>query len=190
MSGQTQADYTVRAYQFADRNWPWAGPMFLWNLNWSLYPPGVNAWCSHMRWFSVLRADGTPVPVFHSVANMPRRYSDYLPRMTLYAHDMTVEVSAYCPVTVLVGTFDVANGGYPGTFSATVEGIAPPGGPVLDVFPQVARSGDTVQIYADTTGLEPGLHTIYINVTATIDGQTVGETIQGYIVVNEVVGDC
>ena len=189
--GQTQADYTVRAYQWADRNWPWAGPMFLWNLNWSLYPHGVDPLCSHMRWFSVLRADGSTLPVFNSVANMPRRYSDYQPSLTLYAPDLTAEASLYCPGSVLVGEVGVANGGYPaGGFRATVEAVAPPGGPALSVYPEAVRSGDMVQVYADTTGLDPGLHTIYINVTATINGETVGETIQGYLVVNEDGGGC
>ncbi len=58
VSGQTQADYTVRAFDWADRHWPWAGPMFLWNLNWALYPPGISPLCSHMRWFSILRQQG------------------------------------------------------------------------------------------------------------------------------------
>ncbi len=190
VSGQIQADYTVRAYQYADRNWPWAGPMFLWNLNWSLYPHGVDPLCSHMRWFSILRSDGSPLPVFHRVANMPRRYSDYQPRLTLYAQDMTAEVSLYCPASVLVGEVVIGNSGYPGSFRGTVEAVAPPGGPALAVYPETVRSGDSVQVYADTTGLDPGLHTIFVNVTATIDGEIVGETIQGYIVVNDIAGGC
>ena len=190
VSGQTQADYTVRAYAYADRNWPWAGPMFLWNLNWSLYPHGVDPLCSHMRWFSVLRSDGSTLPVFERVANMSRRYSDYQPQLTLYGGDMTAEVSVYCPASVMVGEVVVAHSGYPGSFRATVDAVAPPGGPVLSVYPEDVRSGDAVQVYADTTGLDVGLHTIYINVTATIDNQTVGETIQGYIVVNTVEGGC
>lgn len=190
VSGQAQADYTVRAYQWADRNWPWAGPMFLWNLNWSLYPYGVDPLCSHMRWFSVLRADGSPLPVFHSVANMPRRYSAYQPQLTLFAEHMTAEASVYCPGSVLVGEIHIANSGYPGSFRGVVEAVAPPGGPALSVYPESVRSGDLVQVYADTTGLDPGLHAIFVNVTATISGETVGETIQGYIVVTDVAGGC
>ncbi len=191
VSGEAQADYTVRAFQYADRHWPWAGPTFLWNLNWSLYPPEANPLCNHMRWFSILRRDGSTLPVFNSVANMPRRYSDYLPQLTLYARDMTAEASVYCPASILVGEVVVANGGYPGSrFDATVQALAPPGGPVLSVYPDSVRSGDTVQVYADTTGLDPGLHMIVVNVTATINGEVVGETIQGFIVINEVAGGC
>ena len=39
-------------------------------------------------------------------------------------------------------------------------------------------NGDRVQVYAGTTGLPPGLHTIYVNVTATIGEQMVAETIR------------
>ena len=183
VSGQTQADYTVRAFDYADRHWPWAGPMFLWNLNWSLYPPEVNAWCSHMRWFSVLRADGSLLPVFNRVSAMPRRVSDYLPHLTLYAQDMSVQTSVNCPGSVDVGTFDVVNSGYPGRFTADVQAVSPPGGPALEVYPPRVRNGDTVQVYADTTALPPGLHVIFVNVTTTIGDQFVAEMIQGYIVV-------
>jgi hypothetical protein len=185
VSGQTQADYTVRAFNWADRHWPWAGPMFLWNLNWALYPPGVNPLCSHMRWFSVLKSDGTPLPVFNAVAAMRHRYSDYLPRLTIYAENMTVETSIDCPGDVLVGEFKVVNSGYPGSFRARIEAVSPPGGPAVEVYPASVRAGDTVQVYADTTGLPLGLNVIYINTEATIGARTVSQMIQGYIVVTE-----
>jgi hypothetical protein len=190
VSGQTQAAYTVRAFDWADRHWAWAGPMFLWNLNWSLYPPDVNALCSHMRWFSVLRRDGSTLPVFDRVAGMPHRPSDYLPRMTLYAQNMTVETSAFCPGSVMVGEFTVLNTGYPGAFTASVQAAAPPGGPEVEVYPPTVDSGDTVQVFADTETLPPGLHVIYVNVTATVDDQMMAQAIQGYIVVNDVQGGC
>jgi hypothetical protein len=185
VSGQTQADYTVRAYQWADLHWAWAGPMFLWNLNWALYTTGINPLCSHMRWFSVLRGDGSPLPVFQNVASMPHRFSDYLPRLTIYAENMTVETSARCEGAVQVGEFKVLNSGYPGSFTATVSASVPPGGPEIEFVPETVSNGDTVQVFADTEELEPGLHIVFINVTATIGEELVGEAIQGYIVVND-----
>jgi len=190
VSAQTQADYTVRAFDWADRHWPWAGPMFLWNLNWALYPPGINPMCSHMRWFSILRNDGSPLPVYERVAGMPRRYSDYLPSLTIYAHNMTVEVSVECPASVMVGEFEIVNSGYPGSFSARVEPVTPPGGPEVEVFPPTARNGETVQVFADTNGLSPGLHIIYVNAQADIGERTMSEMIQGYIVITDEAGGC
>lgn len=190
VSGQTQADYTARAFDWADRHWPWAGPMFLWNLNWSLFPHDVEPPCSHMRWFSVLRGDGSTLPVFERVASMPRRTSDYLPRLTLYAEQMTAEASVACPASIQVGEFDVVNSGYPGSFTATVEAPVSPVGPAVEVFPPEVRSGESVSVYADTTGLAPGVYTVYVNVTTTIDNDLVSEMIQGYIVVRQDAALC
>jgi hypothetical protein len=50
-----QADYLTRAFQYADENWPWMGPMFVWNLDWYDY-----GWlCDPARYFSVLKIDYT-----------------------------------------------------------------------------------------------------------------------------------
>ena len=183
VSGDTQADYTVRAYRWADSNWEWAGPMFLWNLNWSYYPPDNTPMCSHMRWFSLLRQDGSPTATFNGVATMPRGVSDYLPKLMIDAPNMTVETPQSCPGAILVGEFRVLNGGYPGQFTAEVKAAVPPGGPEVEVQPATVTNGDTVQVFADTETLPPGLHTIYLNVSAQIGDTIVAETIQGYIVV-------
>jgi len=190
VSGDTQADYTIRAIEWADRHWPWVGPVFVWNLNWSLYPYGVDPLCSHMRWFSVLRQDGTPTPTFYRLAAMPRRYSDYTPQMTIFAEYMTAEASTACPGSVLVGEFTLANTGYPGTFTATIEPAVPPGGPLVEVYPTSARAGDTVQVYADTNGLSAGQHTVFINVSAAIGEDIIAQSVQGYIVVRNDPGAC
>ncbi len=190
VSGQTQADYTARAFDWADRYWPWAGPMFLWNLNWSLYPDNIAPPCSHMRWFSLLRRDGSHVPLFDRVASMPRRFSDYLPQLTIYAQNMTIETSQYCPGSVMVGEFKVLNTGYPGSFKADIQAVGPPGGPLIDVYPPTVTSGDTVQIFADTTGLTTGMYIIYVNVSATINEEVVAQMIQGYVVISDIMGGC
>jgi hypothetical protein len=188
VSAKTQADYTVRAFDWADRYWPWAGPMFLWNLNFSLYGPETLSMCSHMRWFSVLRSDGSPLPVFSRVATMPRRPSNYLPQLTLYTQSMTIETGPECPGLILVGEFQVLNSGYPGAFIAEVQAVSPPGGPTVEVMPTTVSSGDTVQVFANTEKLIPGLYIIYVNVTATIEDQNVSQALQGYIVVDQSKG--
>lgn len=66
LDGNTQADYILRAFQYASR-WPWSGPLFLWNLNWSQLPESALDRCSHMRWFSLLRADGSPTPALQQL---------------------------------------------------------------------------------------------------------------------------
>ena len=46
-----QADYLAAAYEYADENWPWMGPMFLFNLDCgSVY---WYAACDPVRWYSI-----------------------------------------------------------------------------------------------------------------------------------------
>ncbi|MBI5930242.1 MAG: hypothetical protein HY862_13100 [Chloroflexi bacterium] len=192
VSGQTQADYIVRAFDFADKNWAWAGPMFLWNLNWSMLGPGVLSQCNHMRWFSILRSDGQPTLALNSVAAMPRRPVREMAEMTLVAmDDMTVEIGYSCPAIVEVGQFQIRNTGYPGTgFDATIEPAISLSGPEVTVSPAIAASDDVITVYADTTGLTAGLYVIYINVDSEISGAIVSQNIRGYVVVTDSFSDC
>lgn len=77
-----QADYLVRAYRYADANWPWMGPMFLFNLDF-----GAVDWyerCDPIRWYSLLyRTDPTampPPPIVARPAFQALREMDKYPR--------------------------------------------------------------------------------------------------------------
>ncbi|HET8631378.1 MAG TPA: cellulase family glycosylhydrolase [Thermomicrobiales bacterium] len=75
ISEQQQADYIVRAFQYARAHWhgddpkdsfrEWIGVMFLWNLNYSTIP-GSQPTDEKATW-SLLRPDGTPRPAFGAV---------------------------------------------------------------------------------------------------------------------------
>lgn len=190
VDGQTQADYIARAYAFADRYWVWAGPMFLWNLNFSQRAnDGSLAPCSHMRWFGLLKFNGTPTLAFDRVASMPKRYSRYLPIMTLYSDPMTLEIGQGCRGRYEVGEFTVANTGYPGGFTATIEPANAPLLPLVEVSSESARSGEDVTLFITTTGMSPGLHIVYVNVRASIGGQLVAQNLRGFVIVQE-TGQC
>jgi ABC-type Fe3+-hydroxamate transport system substrate-binding protein len=63
VSRNRQAEYVVKAYDFAAKNWPWMGPMFLWNYDFSLsdqYPDP----CEQMKFFSMLDEQGKERPLF------------------------------------------------------------------------------------------------------------------------------
>ncbi len=63
VSRNRQAEYVVKAYDYAERNWPWMGPMFLWNYDFSRseqYPDP----CEQMKFFSMLDEQGTERPLF------------------------------------------------------------------------------------------------------------------------------
>ncbi len=190
VDGQTQGDYIVRAFDFADRNWAWAGPMFLWNLNWSQFGLETLPRCSHMRWFALLSAQGQRTIAFDRVAAMPRRVAREIPEMTLVADEMTVEVGVTCPGVVQIGQFEIVNTGYPGSFIASVEPAQSFSGPQVDVSPPIAEDGDTVTVFADTTGLVPGLYVVYINVQTTIAGSLVSRNVRGYVIISESYAAC
>jgi hypothetical protein len=71
VSRNNQAKYVIRAYDYAAQNWPWMGPMFLWNLDFSrspLYPDP----CEQMKWFSLLDAAGNPRPLVNTLRDARR----------------------------------------------------------------------------------------------------------------------
>lgn len=66
---QTQADYLVRAYQYARDHWqPWIGLMttiYIADYDWT--PEQHEQW-----WWSVVLPDGTPRPAFHALSEMEK----------------------------------------------------------------------------------------------------------------------
>ena len=60
-----QAQWIGEAYQQA-KQWGWAGPMFLWNLNYAVTRPG-----SEQAAFSVLMPEG-PTPAYQTIAGAPK----------------------------------------------------------------------------------------------------------------------
>ncbi len=57
-----QARYLIRAYRYAEQQWPWMEVMFLWNLDWSRYQGYDEAcgYCESMGAYSILDPDGSP----------------------------------------------------------------------------------------------------------------------------------
>ncbi len=172
VSSQTQADYTTRAFAYADRHWPWAGPMFLWNLNWQQYDYEYEDPCSHLRWYGILEQNGTPTLAYHAVAAMPHRYTAYLPQLeAVPVYDetqptrpfnregqWTYTIAAFCPRIVPVGEFEVTNTGWPASVNITLEpqNLGGQGHPLVLVSTDQARFGDRVTMYADVNDTAPG----------------------------------
>ena len=77
VSEQQQADYLVRAFQYADANWPWMGPMFVWNAD--FFYRGTS--CTPQRFYSLFHAtEGnpnqlSPTLAYTALMTMPKRYS-------------------------------------------------------------------------------------------------------------------
>jgi hypothetical protein len=62
---EQQAEYIVRAYQYARANWaPQVGPMFVWNI---ADPNWTESFEQH--WWAITNPDGTPRPAYDALMN-------------------------------------------------------------------------------------------------------------------------
>lgn len=188
VSGKQQAEYLVRAFEYAHRNWAWAGPMFVWNMNWQqmdwLEP------CNHMRWFGLLRHNGEPTEAYYALQRMRRYPSRYLPRLWLVNDELTAEISLFCPQRFKLGTFTVHNIGYPANLELTILPVNN-GQLFVEVDPPRPRLGQPVTVYVNALDLKlPGQYPVYINVRAVIDGRAVSQSVQGVVVAWHREGSC
>jgi len=60
------ADFLVRANRLARDKYPWMGPMFLWNLNFSTFLP----WYDGPSHFSLVNADWSPRPSYNAMHDL------------------------------------------------------------------------------------------------------------------------
>jgi hypothetical protein len=74
ISFETQAEWIVRAYQIARREWsPWMGGMFLWNLNFAVPWTQLEGNPLHEQAsFGVLNGDWSPRPAYTRLQAMPK----------------------------------------------------------------------------------------------------------------------
>ncbi len=164
VSEENQADYLVRAFQFADENWPWMHGMFVWNLDWHNY----NWLCEPSRYFSVRRDDGSdpgaPTLAYWALQTMDRRPAPFAPRLRVKPERLVFLVDVD-ETGVFTTTAVVYNVGYR-TLSWTAT--ADPAGEVIPTLPVTAgEQGEPLWVQVDTTGLVTGTYSGAITVTAT-----------------------
>ncbi|MCS7002829.1 MAG: glycoside hydrolase family 5 protein, partial [Dehalococcoidia bacterium] len=74
VSEAQQAQFLAQAFAFAQRNWPWSGPLFIFNQDFS-----VDTWrvvCDPFRFFALVRGNGAPLQAFTTLRDMPRWETD------------------------------------------------------------------------------------------------------------------
>jgi len=144
---QQQADYLVRAFQWADQNWPWMGPMFVWNLD--LYYRGWS--CSPHKFFSLYRAtegsknQRTPVPAFAALRDMPRRSAWTESRMIVAPDQLSFVGVWYDPRPVTQTASIEHSGTTPITWTAV---LTPPAPADLTIAPISGTTPATLTISA------------------------------------------
>jgi hypothetical protein len=179
VSARQQADYLVRAFDYAHKNWQWAGPMFVWNLNWQQLS-WLNP-CDHVRWFSLLNLRGEPVPAFYALQSMPRYTSDYLPRLEVSPTHLAADVYMACLDRVPLGRITIHNMGYPvGNLRATIQPVSNPYTPPVEVTSETATVDEVIGIFADAREISsPGEYLVFINVRATVGDVPFSQSVQG-----------
>ncbi len=185
VSRDVQADYTRRAFEFAARNWAWAGPMFLWNLNWNMYDEGYEPRCSHLRWYGILNRDGTPLPAYHAIQNVPRRPPiEYRPEIGAVVRRMTRTAEAGCAAVMPLGSFVVQLRGAEDGALVQVEAANAPGRPVVWTSVTQAREGDEVQVFVDARDVSPGLYLIAVNLRAAGTLRASSTVVRGWLMLH------
>jgi hypothetical protein len=171
VSEQQQADYLVRAYAYADANWPWMGPMFVWNLD--LFYRAAP--CNPQRFYSLYHATEddphqlSPALAYAALKNMPKRYAT-IPALAVQP-DRFVFLSEVATPTIQTGTLRLSNT-QPDTILTWTLTISP-----ADSFQPIvmsALSGTltgtasvTLTVNVDTNPItQTGVYTAYLNVTA------------------------
>jgi len=70
VSEEQQADYLVRAYQYAAANWrPWIGPVFTIYIADYFWTPEEN----EQWWWAITLPDGTPRPAYYALKEMEKK---------------------------------------------------------------------------------------------------------------------
>ncbi|HZY40707.1 MAG TPA: hypothetical protein VFF59_01770 [Anaerolineae bacterium] len=163
---QEQADYLVRAFEYADANWPWMGPMFVWNLD--LFHRGWS--CSPHKFYSLFYAsDGdpnqhVPSPAYYALQAMPKRYAGE-PELIVQPTALTFLTEVATP-TIQTRPLTIANASASMalTWSISIETSSPI---TLDVSPVTGTNNATVTVSIDPGAITTtGTYTASLIVTA------------------------
>ena len=192
VSAQTQADYLVRAFQYADEYWPWMHGMFVWNSDWHNYKPEFP--CLHSRFYALRRYDGTttgsPTPAYTQLAALEKRPGLLTyPKLHLTSPTLSFLTEIAAP-QVMTGVVTIENTGYRSmTWAATVAPETYPAGmgftPALPVSSGV--EGDHLSVVVNSAGVSVGTYTRTITITGYSDDTTVLNSPQTLEVILKVV---
>jgi hypothetical protein len=171
VSTATQADYLVRAYQYADTHWPWVQGMFVWNMDWHDDRPYLP--CFHARYYAVRRYDGSDLgattPAYQALSAMAKRpwtvppVAPPPPRLSVAPVHIGLisEVDAPRTLTRSVAITNIGRDVL--TWTAT---ISPESMLDISLVPVWGPQGTPLSITVDTTGLVTGRYTGTLSISA------------------------
>lgn len=162
----TQSTYLTRAFTYADANWPWMQVMLVSNLDFSTLPPEWLGGCDPLRWFAVLKPDGSPRLAYTGLQEMPKRPRSWAAqemRVTPPAFDWTVRLRERAVFTETVAVENVGEQPFTWTLATATQGLP------FSVTPTVGLAGESFQIVVDARELLSGTYTGLVTVTAAAD---------------------
>jgi len=173
VTAQAQADYLVRAFQYADTHWPWMQGMVVWNLDWHDYLTWIP--CFHSRYYALRRYDGTTLgaitPAYAALAAMGKRPWPYgVPVLSVQPSGAGLISEASDP-KVLTTSLQILNTG-PGVLTWTVA-LSPTSTLVPVLSTSGGVQGERLWITVDTHGRAVGLYTATLVLDA-IPAETLG----------------
>lgn len=158
VSPQQQADYLVRAYQWADEHWPWMGPMMTFNLDFA----ETRDFCDPMSWYAVRDANGNPRPAYTALAQMPKNSAYGSPVMVVSPSSLTFLAQAGQAWTQTQMVYITNEGG--GTFTWTATANSGQVVPVLN--PMSGQAGQPIAVTVNSANRPVGTYTGSFTITA------------------------
>lgn len=162
-----QSDYMVRAFEYADENWPWMGVMVVWNLDWYDY----NWICEASRFFSVRKDDssalGAPALAYDALAVMEKRPGHFGPRLVVTPTLVSFHTEDVSPQVLEAAVTPLNTGFGVLTWTVTLD----PGASLTPTLPvTMAVQGTPLTVTVDSAGYSAGAFTATIEVTSTVPG--------------------
>jgi hypothetical protein len=166
VSAEQQADYLRRSFEYADANWPWMGVMIVSGLDFSMLPKEWYATCDPLRWFAVLKPDGSPRLSYTALKEMDKR--------PVVTSTMTVAPAALewslrlRDRDIVTETVTVLSNNWFFPWSVITGTGAGASGPALPftVTPTLGVAGESFQVTADARDLDIGTYAGIISATA------------------------
>ncbi len=169
VSEQQQADYLVRAFQYAKANWPWMGPMFIMSLDTNMDP--FRQQCDEIRFFAILRPDGSPRQAYTSLKNN----LNLTPVFSLSATQATF-VLAPTDGDIVTQQISLGNDGGGSITSLTATSSDPSW---LTTSLSSTQTPATLTITVNKAGLSLGWHTGTVTINSSAGARTI--TVQLFV---------
>ncbi len=166
VSAVTQSDYLTRAFAYADAHWPWMQVMVVSDLDFATLPSEWMAACDPLRWFSVLKPDGSPRPAYTGLLGMPKNPRSWAPqdmRVTPGVFTWTVRLRDRALFTATVAVENTGERPFTWTLATAAQGLP------FTVTQLAGAAGESFQIVVDARELLTGTYTGVVTVTAAAD---------------------